>query len=160
VRAKSVKQNTSAHPPYKLDIISPTLSTDHPANMSHESTNNLHKPWRAIASHHQRACQLRQESTPAEALLWQHLRNQHLMGLKFRRQHPIGRLIVDFYCPERKIAIEVNGIIHDRQLKDDQERDLLLNDAGIHVLRLPNQLILNNINQAFKRIIEFCNLSH
>ena len=58
------------------------------------------------------ARQLRQEQTPAEAVLWQVLRTWDLPGYKFRRQHPIGRFIVDFYCPKALLIIEVDGDIH------------------------------------------------
>ena len=65
---------------------------------------------------------------------------------------------MDFYCPELKVVIELDGAIHNNQVIDDQERDALLTEAGIHILRLPSHLVLKNINQALKRIIKFCNL--
>jgi very-short-patch-repair endonuclease len=91
--------------------------------MSDELPNNLHKPWRAIVSHRQRARQFRNESSSAEALLWQNLRNRQLENLKFRRQHPIGRFILDFYCPEHKTAVELDGSVHYNQKAEDQDRE-------------------------------------
>jgi hypothetical protein len=61
------------------------------------------------------ARQMRQEPTQAEDLLWQSLRNHQLLGFKFRRQHSIERFIVDFYCAEAKLVIEIDGPIHDYQ---------------------------------------------
>lgn len=63
---------------------------------------------------------LRQQLTPAEAKLWEALRGHQLKGLKFRCQHPIGRFIVDFYCPSLKLVIEVDGSIHTQQQDYDQ----------------------------------------
>jgi type I restriction enzyme R subunit len=60
----------------------------------------------------QRARELRQPQTPAEEKLWYWLRDSQLEGMKFRRQHPIGRFIVDFYCAEKKLVIEVDGDTH------------------------------------------------
>jgi very-short-patch-repair endonuclease len=60
-----------------------------------------------------RARELRKVMTPAEKMLWQQLRGRGLNGLKFRRQHPLGNLIVDFYCAEHRLVIEVDGGIHD-----------------------------------------------
>lgn len=59
-----------------------------------------------------RARELRQPQTLAELELWKHLRNRQLEGIKFRRQYPLGRFIVDFYCPQAKLAIEIDGDTH------------------------------------------------
>jgi very-short-patch-repair endonuclease len=58
------------------------------------------------------AAELRKNMTDAEKVLWQQLRNRKLGDLKFRRQHPVGIFILDFYCHEKKLAIEVDGGIH------------------------------------------------
>ena len=56
-----------------------------------------------------RVRQLRKQATPAEKILWKHLRNRRLNGIKFRRQHPLGRYIVDFYCPTHRLVVEIDG---------------------------------------------------
>ena len=62
-----------------------------------------------------RAQELRQEQTESESVLWEQLRGRRLNGAKFRRQHSIGRFIVDFCCPSAKLVVEVDGGIHDEQ---------------------------------------------
>ena len=64
---------------------------------------------------------LRKNMTPCEKILWQHLRSNKIAGCKFRRQHPIKFYIADFYCHEARLVIEVDGPIHDRN--DRQEHD-------------------------------------
>ena len=80
---------------------------------------------RGIASHVERQKELRSDPTPAEYALWQFLRAKQLNGKKFRRQHGIGPYIVDFYCDEGKIVVEVDGSVHDTNeaVEYDQERD-------------------------------------
>ena len=71
-----------------------------------------HKRWRTTAVLQERATQLRQEQTPAEQKLWARLRRKQLYGLKFRRQHPIGRFVVDFCCVSQALVVEVDGDSH------------------------------------------------
>ena len=67
----------------------------------------------------QAARELRQPQTPAEQKLWSHLHNRQLNGFKFRRQHPIDRFIIDFYCDEARLCIEVDGDSHAEQIEYD-----------------------------------------
>jgi very-short-patch-repair endonuclease len=60
---------------------------------------------------------LRKLMTPAEKILWEHLRNKQLLGFRFRRHHPIGELVVDFFCYERMLAIEIDGAVHDTPIR-------------------------------------------
>ena len=87
------------------------------------------------------AKRLRKESTPAEKILWEILRNRQVFKLKFRRQHPIGRYVADFYCHEINLVIELDGLIHEqKEIKQyDQERQKHLEDMGIRVIRFGNQ---------------------
>lgn len=78
----------------------------------------------------------------AEQLLWYLLRNRRIAGIKFRRQHPVDRYILDFYCVEKKLAIELDGGQHSEQIDYDQKRDAYLNQQGIHVLRFWNNQML------------------
>ncbi|HEY9867286.1 MAG TPA: DUF559 domain-containing protein, partial [Candidatus Obscuribacterales bacterium] len=81
------------------------------------------------------ARRLRRELTPAESILWEALRGRQLDGLKFRCQHPVGKFILDFYCPSVKLVIEVDGGIHDQQQEYDQARTEKLEAFGYRVLR-------------------------
>jgi len=94
--------------------------------------------WRSRAAVQIRAQQLRQDHTAAEAMLWSRLRNRQLDGFKFRRQHPIGRFIVDFCCAEQRLIIEIDGSVHDQQTDYDQARTDALQVAGYRVLRFTN----------------------
>jgi very-short-patch-repair endonuclease len=87
--------------------------------------------WRSRAAVQIRAQQLRREDTPAEAMLWSRLRNRQLNGLKFRRQHPIGRFIVDFCCAEQSLILEIDGSVHDQQADYDQARTDALQNSRL-----------------------------
>jgi very-short-patch-repair endonuclease len=82
--------------------------------------------------------QLRKNSTPAEKLLWNHLRRKQLYGLKIRRQHPISPYIVDFYCSQIRLVIEVDGEIHKYQQEQDNfgKRGLQSLDSILSFLRM------------------------
>ncbi len=84
--------------------------------------------------------------TLPEVLLWRDIRRRQLDGLLFRRQHPIGPYILDFYCPEHDLAVEVDGAAHEgaRQAAHDERRDLWLAQQGVRVLRIPAADILSD----------------
>src|SRR5262249_9516226 len=88
--------------------------------------------------------QLRNPSPAPEQLLWFALRNRQIEGKKFRRQHTVGRYVLDFYCAEAKLAIEIDGETHSSptQGRYDDERTNFLSVQGIRVLRFSNQLIM------------------
>ena len=85
-----------------------------------------------------RAKQLRRTMTLPEVVLWQALRGGRLSELRFRRQHPVGPYILDFFCPSARLAIEVDGLAHDTvgQLRRDQVRQAWLAERDITVLRV------------------------
>jgi very-short-patch-repair endonuclease len=89
---------------------------------------------------------LRDQQTDAEKLLWLMLRNRRLVGFKFRRQHPFGRYIVDFYCHEAKLAIELDGGGHNEEAtrEYDLQRTQELEGAGICVVRFWNNEVLKD----------------
>ncbi len=92
------------------------------------------------------ARQLRRELTPAERRLWHHLRRGQLAGCEFRRQYPIGRFIVDFYCPQAKLVIEVDGDSHANQAAYDAERSSWLQtQKQCQVMRFTNVEIHENL---------------
>ncbi len=101
---------------------------------------------------------LRRRSTDAEQILWSHIRAKRLEGLKFRRQHPIGKYIVDFICLERKIVIELDGGQHTEPEKReyDRERDNWLEKEGYRVLRFCDNDVLLNIRGVLEVIREDC----
>lgn len=90
---------------------------------------------------------LRREMTKAEVYLWQRIRNNQL-GYKFRRQHGIGRFIVDFYCPEKTLAIEVDGITHESEevQRKDAEKEAYIKAIGASVVRYTDAEVLGNID--------------
>ena len=85
-----------------------------------------------------RARELRKRLTPPEARLWVQLKGERLRGLKFRKQHPIGPYILDFYCPEAGLAVEVDGAGHGLpdQHRHDERRTAWLAERGVRVLRV------------------------
>ncbi len=97
---------------------------------------------------------LRAKLTPAEQVLWGALQRRQLHGLKFRCQHPVGPLVLDFYCPEHKLVIEVDGPIHDSQGEQDEARTQHLAAYGYRVLRFRNDEVLNALGSVSARIAE------
>ncbi len=95
---------------------------------------------------------LRGSMTEAEHLLWMRLRRNQLDGLHFRRQQIIGTVVADFYCEAARLVVEVDGGIHLAQRSRDAERDRVLAGRGIRVLRLTNEVVLNDIDGALDRI--------
>jgi very-short-patch-repair endonuclease len=100
------------------------------------------------------AKQLRKQSTPAEEILWQALRNRQLNGLRFRRQHPVGRFILDFYCPSAKLVIELDGAVHTNQQEYDTIRTHELETYGYRIIRFDNQQVLNDLDAVLDEIYQ------
>ena len=101
-----------------------------------------------------RARTLRRRSTDAERLLWHHLRSRQLAGLKFRRQHVLGRYIIDFICLDHNLVIEVDGGQHAVQPEPDARRDAQLAEQGYRVLRFWNHEVLGNIEGVLETVAE------
>ena len=108
------------------------------------------------------ARELRQEATDAEARLWDALRGRRLAGLKFRRQHPYERFVLDFFCVEHQLAVELNGGVHAEptQAARDAERTEFLQSRGVRVLRIKNETVENKIETVLKQIKEACLIPH
>ena len=100
---------------------------------------------------------LRKNSTPQEIIVWSRLKNRNFENLKFRRQHPMGKYIVDFICIEKKIIIELDGWQHkeENQQRYDLSRTEFLMKRGFKILRFWNNEINNDLNAVFLRISEF-----
>lgn len=94
-----------------------------------------------------RARKLRRKLTLPEVLLWQAIRGEKLDGARFRRQHPIGPYILDFYCDEAKLAVEVDGAAHDHpdQMAHDRARTAWLTLRRIRVYRIAARDVLENL---------------
>jgi very-short-patch-repair endonuclease len=100
------------------------------------------------------AKELRKSETEAEKILWSKLNRNQILGLQFRRQHPINIFIADFYCARIKLIIEVDGSIH--EIVENKEYDLsraqILNDFGITLIRFTNEQIFEDIDSAVEQI--------
>jgi len=95
---------------------------------------------------------LRNAATPQEIILWSKLKNSQL-GFKFRRQHSIGKYIVDFYCPEKKLIVELDGSQH-IDSEYDRERDKYLKDLGFRIIRFWDNDVNNNLEGVLLRILK------
>ena len=101
---------------------------------------------------------LRKNNTNSELFLWQFLSNKKFHNLKFRRQHSFGNYIVDFYCREKKIVVELDGDPHftQRAIEYDANRTKYLNGLGLQVIRFTNDEILEDIENCLIKISNFC----
>jgi very-short-patch-repair endonuclease len=99
------------------------------------------------------AKELRRNMTLSEVLLWKELRNKNIMGYDFDRQRPIGNFIVDFYCKELALAIEIDGDTHIYRYDYDDERQRELEKLGVHFLRFEDIEVKKNMMNVI-RVIE------
>lgn len=101
---------------------------------------------------------LRNELTPQEVILWSRLKNSKL-GHKFRRQHSIGNYILDFYCPNARLGIEIDGSQHFEtdSIEYDTIRSRILNEGGIKILRFTNAEVNTNIQGVVDKILSELN---
>ncbi len=97
--------------------------------------------------------------TNSETILWETLRDRRLLGLKFRRQHAVGRFVLDFYCAELRLAIEVDGGIHldPEQANADRLRQAEIEENGIRFVRLTADQVEHDINGTTAQLIESIN---
>jgi len=93
-----------------------------------------------------RARELRTNQTKAEGILWSALRYRKRLGFKFRRQHVIDQFIVDFYCAEARLVIEVDGAVHEFTGERDQARQEMLEGLGLRVIRFANDDVERNLD--------------
>jgi very-short-patch-repair endonuclease len=99
----------------------------------------------------QRSRELRREMTPAEKLLWKEIRANKL-GVHFRRQQVISGFIVDFYCHNADLVVEVDGDIHDLQQEEDARREKVLGELGLRIIRFRNEDVLKNLSTVLEKI--------
>ena len=110
---------------------------------------------RPTAEQREFAQRLRHESTDCEQLLWQRLRNRQLGGFKFRRQYPFPPYVLDFYCAELCLAIELDGGQHfsDEALHKDAERSRYLERYGVRVIRFSNREVLLQMSEVLAEVL-------
>jgi len=109
--------------------------------------------------------ELRANQTHSEEILWDRIRNRQLLGKKFLRQHPIfydlkGRetfYIADFYCHEIKLVVEIDGEIHKLRLKNDYDRDQIMNLLGLQVMRIKSEKVIDDLNGVLKSLKNYIN---
>ena len=103
---------------------------------------------------------LRKNSTKEEYIIWQILRNRKFFNLKFKRQVPIGKYIVDFLCEEKNLIIEIDGGQHnsDTNIIKDEERTKFLESKGYKVIRFWNNDINNNLDGVYQQLMDYMNL--
>ena len=99
---------------------------------------------------------MRKNLTPAEAYLWKQLQGKKLEGKKFRRQHSIDQYIVDFYCAEEGLIVELDGNVHMNPSAEeyDRKRTKYLEDLGFKVLRFENKMVFENLPSVLMEIEE------
>jgi very-short-patch-repair endonuclease len=131
------------------------MKTKKPSDLREKYLGSLHQGSKAIAQEYARELRLR--NTEAEQNLWSLLRNRQFKGKKFRRQHVISNYIVDFYCNECKLVIELDGKFHTPgEAKEyDAARTALLNELGITVLRFWNEEVINDPAKVLEKISEY-----
>ncbi|HJM11093.1 MAG TPA: DUF559 domain-containing protein [Candidatus Marinimicrobia bacterium] len=100
----------------------------------------------------QTARTLRKNMTLGEVILWQHIRRRQIKGYQFLRQKPIGKYVVDFFCKELMLAIEVDGESHEGRQREDEERQEKLKKLGVRFLRFQDSHVKQDLANVLKRI--------
>src|SRR3989338_7009418 len=113
------------------------------------------KLWRVLQD---KALEMRKNPTDGEKIIWEILRRD-AKEYHFRRQHIIGRFIVDFVCLEKGLVVEIDGDIHDHRKEEDKERTKMLEQMGFEVVRFTNDEVIKKPENVFKKIIEKINLA-
>jgi very-short-patch-repair endonuclease len=103
------------------------------------------------------ARRLRSESTMPERVLWNRLRSGRLKGLKFRRQQPLGKFTLDFYCHDARLAVEIDGATHGTRHDSDRRRDDILAAQGIYTLRIPASEVSRNVDRVLEWVLRAAN---
>ncbi|MHB8624601.1 MAG: DUF559 domain-containing protein [Aggregatilineales bacterium] len=132
-------------------------ATPHPKSLPHKEggTSDAEQQWEISPQLERKmqevARQFRKSPTPAEDKLWQSLRKEQL-GVKFRRQMPIGPFVADFYCSAARLVVEVDGPIHDSQRQADQQRQAMIESLGIQVIRFTNDQVTSALPSVLESI--------
>ncbi|MDD4890980.1 MAG: DUF559 domain-containing protein [Phycisphaerae bacterium] len=113
---------------------------------------NPNEPRHMIA----RARQLRRDAPFPERLLWSRLRAGRCAGLVFRRQHPIGRYVADFFCLQSRLVVELDGKSHETTVAEDEVRQQFIESRGLRVLRFTDDELLGNLDAVVRAIALAC----
>lgn len=99
---------------------------------------------------------LRNNPTKTEKLVWEILKGKKLEGYKFRRQYGVGKYVIDCYCVKKKLALEIDGEVHDSEesKKYDKEREDFIKNFGINILRIKNEIVERNIDEVAEMILK------
>jgi very-short-patch-repair endonuclease len=120
------------------------------------SVKNIVRGQRVSAKQLEGAKELRREMTPAEKILWKHLKANQLNGLHFRRQQVVHGYFADFYCHQHELIVEVDGGIHETQQEYDAEREEYLIGLGFGIIRFTNDEIMKNLEGVLQKIVKVC----
>jgi very-short-patch-repair endonuclease len=101
----------------------------------------------------ERAVDLRRRESPPEGILWSRLRGRNAGGFKFRRQHPMGSYVLDFYCADARLAVEVDSRFHDGRREHDARRDEWLWMNGVEVVRVSASDVTTNLERVVEMIL-------
>ena len=104
-------------------------------------------------AHREMRKSLRSNATPAEAALWRALKGRGAVGYKFRRQQGIGPYVLDFYCPELRLCVELDGASHDYKYEYDEQRTAYLRRQGIRVVRFENDQVWKSVDRIVEEIV-------
>ena len=118
--------------------------------------NNIVRGQKVSATQLENAKELRREMTPAEKILWKHLKANRLNGLHFRRQQIAHGYFADFYCHQHELIVEVDGSIHDLQQEYDADREEYLMNLGLRIIRFSNDEITKNLKGVLQKIVQEC----
>ena len=104
----------------------------------------------------QRRRELRKNLTTAEAVLWKNLQGSRMAGKKFRRQHSVGKYVLDFYCPECQLAVELDGEAHFTSIRAEYDvaREEFIKSLKIRIVRFENRLVFENLEGVLETIKE------
>ncbi len=102
------------------------------------------------------ARELRQKMTLAEKILWEELRDKRCEGIKFRNQHPVLRYVLDFYCHQYRLGIELDGGVHNTksQVVYDEDRTKNISECGLRIIRFKNSEVIENVEEVINKILE------
>jgi len=103
-----------------------------------------------------RARELRKNMTPAERILWKELRGRRFASFKFRRQQPFGLYILDFFCSNARLSLEIDGETHLGNEKSDEKRSAWLEEQGVKVLRFWNTQVYDELESVLELIFREC----
>jgi very-short-patch-repair endonuclease len=124
--------------------------------MKYMSVKNIVRGQKVSVKQLENAKKLRREMTPAETILWKHLKGNRLNGLHFRRQQIVHGYFADFYCHQHELIVEVDGGIHELQKEYDTAREEYLRELGFRIIRFTNEEVDKDLKNVLRKIVEDC----